>query len=94
MSKLRYTFAARTDLTDILLYIAADKPTAALDWVDRIEARCLLIAQYPEIGELRPELGEGIRSVSIGRYVIFHRKTTQGVEILRVIPGDKSISFL
>lgn len=94
MSKPSYTSAAYQDLASILRYIARDNVTAALDWVDKIEARCLLIAQNPQMGELRPEFGEDVRSSTVGRYVIFHVETNSGVRILRVIPGDMEITKL
>ncbi len=94
MRKPFYTSAAYEDLTDILNYIARDKPTAALGWVEKIEAKCLLIADNPSIGELQPHLGEGVRASVVGRYVIFHREANDRVEILRFIPGDRNITRL
>ncbi len=94
MSKPFYTSAAHQDLVDILNYIAKDKPAAALAWVDKIEAKCVLIAQNPSIGELQPHLGEGVRASVVGRYVIFHREANERVEILRVIPGDRNVTRL
>jgi len=94
MSKPFYTSAATQDLTDILLYIAQDKPDAALAWVEKIEAKCLLIASAPEVGESKPELGRSVRASVVGRYVIFHRLINDQMEILRVIPGDRNITQL
>lgn len=94
MSAPRYSSAAHNDLNEILHYIAVDKPDAARAWVDKLEAKCRLISENPEMGELRPEYGEGVRSVSVGRYVIFHRRKQGCVEIVRIIPGDRNIRFL
>lgn len=94
MSRLRYTSAAWDDLTEIMEYIAADNLTAADRWVERIQHRCKLIAQHPEMGQLCPEFGDRIRSVSIGRYVIFHRLTNDTLEIVRIIAGDQNITSL
>jgi toxin ParE1/3/4 len=81
-------------LIGILQYISQDKPNAAVSWVEMIEDKCLLIASQPEMGELRPKLGHAIRCNVVGRYVIFHRKHKDTVEILRVIPGDRNITKL
>jgi len=81
-------------LADILAYIARDKPQAAMAWVEKIEAKCLLIASHPETGELRNQLGANVRSNVVGRYVIFHRQSHDRVEILRVIAGDRNITNL
>lgn len=94
MSKPFYTSAAQRDLQDILTYIAQDKPGAALSWVEKIEAKCLLIASTPDIGEAMPKLGTRVRASFVGRYVIFHRQANDRVEILRVIPGDRNITEL
>ena len=87
-----YTAAAMQDLADILKYIARDKPGAAMAWVEKIEAKCLLIASQPETGELKRQLGFDVRASVAGRYVIFHRRRNQRVEILRIIPGDRKIN--
>lgn len=94
MMKPLYSTAARQDLIDILQYIARDKPDAAVSWVEKIEAKCLLLASQPEMGELRSQLGSNVRCNFVGRYVIFHRKHGDTVEILRVIPGNRNITKL
>jgi len=62
--------------------------------VEKIEAKCLLIASQPEIGELKIQLGVDVRANVVGRYVVFHLRSNDGVEILRVIPGDRNITNL
>ena len=94
MTKPLYTSAAMQDLADILNYIARDKPKAAVSWIEKIEAKCLLIASRPELGELQPHLGSDIRSNVVGRYVIFHRRRQDTIEVLRVIAGDRDITSL
>ncbi len=94
MSRVRYTSAAWADLTAIMEYIAADNFTAADRWVEKIEQRCQRLAHNPEMGQLCPELGDNMRSVSVGRYVIFHRFINDTIEIVRIIPGDKNITRL
>ncbi|MDZ4656401.1 MAG: type II toxin-antitoxin system RelE/ParE family toxin [Bythopirellula sp.] len=94
MKSLRYTSKAHTDVKEILLYISEDKLGAALKFVERIEARCDLIASNPEMGELRPEYGPGVRSVSVGKYVIYHSSTPKEVLILRIVPGVRDIRSL
>ncbi len=92
-SELYFGSSARP-IAEILMYIAEDKPDAALAWVEKIEAKCLLIAASPENGESKPELGKNVRASFVGRYVIFHRRANDQVDILRVIPGDRHISEL
>jgi len=94
MDKLLFSPAARDDLVDIFDYISRDKPVAAGDWINTIEEKCRLIATTPKFGECRPEFGEGIRSSVVGRYVIFYRAIKGGIEVVRVIAGDRDIRNL
>ncbi|WP_039963712.1 type II toxin-antitoxin system RelE/ParE family toxin [Rhodopirellula europaea] len=94
MKKPLYTTAAQEDLIAILHYISRDKPNAAVSWVEKIEDKCLLIASQPEMGELQSKLGSDVRCNFVGRYVIFHRRHEDTVEILRVVPGDRKITKL
>ena len=94
MGKLVFAPSAIQDLSDIFDFIAGDKPNAAANWVDKIEAKCRLIATTPEFGEQRPEFGNGIRSSTVGRYVIFYRPAPDGIEVARVIPGDRDVRSL
>ena len=94
MAKLIIAPSARQDLSDIFDYIARDKPIAAANWVEKIEQKCKLIAATPDFGETRPEYGREIRSSVVGRYVIFYRVIDGGIEIARVIAGDRDIRSL
>ena len=58
MLKPYYTAAAIEDPEEILTFIAKDKPGASLNWVEKIEAKCLLIAAAPDIGDQMPNLGQ------------------------------------
>lgn len=94
MPKLRYAADAKDDLNEIVRYIAMDKPQAARNWLATIRAKCRLVAEHPEMGDLRSELGENIRSTYVGHYVIFFRRTDSYVDILRVIRGDRDTRSL
>lgn len=94
MAKLIIAPSAQKDLSDIYDYIARDKPIAAANWVEKIEEKCQLIAVTPEFGERRPEYGADIRSSVVGRYVIFFRPIENGIEVARVIAGDRDIRSL
>jgi toxin ParE1/3/4 len=82
---------ARDDLMEIALYIAQDNPSRALSFVDELEERCLALGDAPGIGTGRPELGEGIRILPHGRYLIFYRQTPRSVRIERVMHGARDI---
>jgi toxin ParE1/3/4 len=82
MASLVIAPAAKQDLSDIFDYISRDKPMAAANWVETIEQNCKLIAATPEFGERRPEFGVDIRSSAVGRYVIFFRPVTGGIDTM------------
>ena len=88
MPRLRYSEQSKSDLKQIARFIANDKPDAARKWASKLREKCRLASQHPEIGDERPELGEGIRSTYLGSYAIFFRRNEGVVEIARVIRGD------
>lgn len=94
MPRLRYSDESKDDLKQIARFIAQDKPAAARQWVAQIREKCRLASRHPEIGDQRPELGEGIRSTYLGRYVIYFRRKESVVEIVRIIPGDRDTQTL
>jgi toxin ParE1/3/4 len=89
--KITFSPIARDDLMEIALHIAADNPTRALTFVDELEERCASLGNAPGIGTARPELGEGIRMLPHGRYLIFYRQTQQSVRIERVMHSARDI---
>ena len=99
MPRLIFSPSSRQDLIEIFDFIARDKPIAASNWIDLIEEKRKLVAETPEFGEKRPEYGANIRSCVVGRYVIFYRTIDnsiedQGIEVVRVISGDRDIRLL
>ena len=88
MPRLRYSAESKDDLKQIARFIAKDKPAAARQWAAKLREKCRLAAKHPEVGDKRPELGEGIRSTYLGSYVIFFRRSKGYVDIVRVIRGD------
>ena len=91
MSGYYFTPRAQADLESHQDYIARDRPRASLAWVERLESRCLKLAQNPGWGRRRDDLRPGLRSLPFGRYVIFHRVTTRGVEIVRVLHASRDL---
>lgn len=65
MLRLRYSAASKDDLKEIARFIAKDKPLVAKLWVEKIREKCRLVANHPEIGDDRRDLGEGIRSTYV-----------------------------
>jgi len=66
------------DLLSIAEFIARDKPTAALRWLDDIEAVLKLIAQQPYMGEAVNHIGPVLRRVTHGNYAIYYEPRDAG----------------
>lgn len=95
MATLFFSAAARDDLREIVDYIARDKPEAALRWLERIRTKCELHAANPEMGERCPHLLSGdCRCFSFGSYVIFFREIAGGIEVARVVRGERDLREL
>ena len=76
---------------DIATFIAQDNPTRAQTFVDELESKCDTLGGALGIGTARPDLGEGIRVLPHGRYLIFCREAKQGLRIERIMHGARDI---
>ena len=85
---------ALQDLSNIWLTIALDNPIAADRVASRIYDAEERLADFPELGRLRPELLTGLRSWAVGDYIIFYRTTSDAVEILRILHGARDFDDL
>lgn len=85
MSRVQRHPRAAEDLLDLWSYIAQDDMDAADRMLDRIEAKLHLVAQHPLMGRGRPELAEGLRSVTLGNSVLFYRPIPDGIALVRVL---------
>lgn len=69
---------------DIAQYIAEDKPSAAVEWVNGIFDTVERLADFPESGRIVPEVGgRRIREVIFGAYRIIYGVREQ-IDILTV----------
>jgi len=89
--KVLFSPAAQDDLLDIALYIAQDNPARAATFVDELEAKCMLLGKASGIGTARPELGQGVRMLPHGRYLIFYREQESQLRIERILHGARDI---
>jgi toxin ParE1/3/4 len=95
MARVRYSTRASVDLWENAEYIARDKPDAAYRWVETIEDICATLALNPEIGQARRSRSHGpCRSFVSGNYVIFFRSFSEGVEIIRIVRGERDLDSI
>ena len=71
---------AHDDVLEIWDYIAEDSVARADAFIDRIDRTFQTLAQRPAMGRSRSELAPGLWSFPVGRYVIFYRTLSNGVE--------------
>ena len=92
---LRWSQTARDDLTDILLYIAAEDPAVALRFIDGLTAAgaALLDAPrgYPLVAGIR---AKDIRRRSYRGYGLYYRVMDERLTILRVLHGARDAHSL
>lgn len=82
---------ADNDLLDIWCYYASKSPAVADRICHKITKRCERVAEFPESGSPRFELGRGLRSFRVGDYLIFYQPIRNGIEVLRILHGARDI---
>lgn len=94
MNTVRYSPEAEQDLKDIFEYLKEHNETAAEKLADKIDQRVAILAAHPAIGRDRGDLVEGLRSVAIGKYVLFFRLNAKRLEIVRFLHGARDIDSI
>ena len=94
MTAYRIAPLATADLDEIWDYAAGNSPSAADRLLDALRERFLLLATHPLLGELRPELGDDLRSFSAGQYVIYYQVIGGRVRVVRVLHGSRNVTGL
>jgi len=92
----RYSNAARADLVDIWLHIAADSIAAADRQIDRIENAIARLTDFPEIGYAREDAGPGVRLLLQDSYLVLYRyrEAEALVVIERIVHGRRDLTVL
>jgi len=83
---------AHEDIFDLWSYTAAYNPAAADRVVERLNRAFDLIALNPKSGRTRPDMGAGIRSFVVEKFVVFYRIEPDGIDIGRIIHGSRNIT--
>lgn len=89
--------AARRDLVEIAVKIAAEQPAAAERFLAAAEHAFAMLAEMPGMGRVRQFRGPGLtglRSWPLRRFkqLVFYRVTEAGIEVVRVIHGARNLS--
>jgi toxin ParE1/3/4 len=92
--RVLWTRQAEIDLIEIWVYIAEDNRAAAGRTIRAIKSKCDRLMNFPLAGTKRPEILPGIRSLSVGNYVVFYQPGEDVVYIVRVVHGSRDVGNL
>lgn len=84
--------AARRDLEQIWWSFGERDPDRADEVVYAIQRAASRLVDFPQIGRLRPELAEGIRSWRTGPYLIFYRVRPKQIQVVRILHGRRDLA--
>lgn len=85
---------AENDLEDIWWYIAQDNSHEADRLLDQIQEKLLLLIEFPQMGISRDDLVSGLRSSTVGNYLIFYFPLEDGIDVVRVLHGSRELDAL
>ena len=84
--------AAEDDLTEIILYIAADNPIAAEKLLQRIQKNLSLLSSNPKLGRVPREehlARMGYRHLIVENYLIFYEIENRTIFVHRILDGAR-----
>ena len=85
---------ALADLAEIWAYSAEGSPDQADAFVDLVDSKFQALSRRPGLGRRRRELSSDIRSLAVGRYVVFYLPLSRGIEVVRVLHGSRDIESI
>jgi toxin ParE1/3/4 len=95
LGEVRLSHLAQRDLLEIWFHIAASNGAATGDhWIDRIEARCRQLAEFPQSGPPRPDIADEARMLVVARWLALYEITQGGVRIMRVVDAARDLGEL
>lgn len=78
--------AAVADLGEVYRYGADNWGAARANlYLSRIKDQIWNLKTHPEIGSERPDLGPLLKSIPVGRHVIFYRYNRASLEVVRIL---------
>ncbi|WP_143046397.1 type II toxin-antitoxin system RelE/ParE family toxin [Trichormus sp. NMC-1] len=73
MSNYSLTDEAIEDINEICEYLSNFNLDSAHQFLDTIEQKCQMLAQFPNMGRSYAELSPELRGISTNPYIIFYR---------------------
>ncbi len=94
---VRLLAAAEKDLDDIVDYILAENPTAAMNLLQRIEKNLSNLAANPQLGKIPNDehlLRLGYRYLIVSNYLVFYKIEARNIIVYRIIDGARNYKEL
>ena len=91
-----YTFSDESvrDLNEICDYISRNNPRTASELFDAIRQKCKFVAEFPNMGKSYEMLASNLRGFRVRDYLIFYYPRADGIDIARVLRGDRDLELL
>jgi toxin ParE1/3/4 len=93
MQGYRLSKEARDDLKEIKNYTRmtwGDKQTQ--EYLSEIKNGLETLLMSPELGKSRNEIFEGVRSLGIGRHIVFYRLGKTDIEVARILHNRMDVT--
>lgn len=88
--KIVWSLLAVERTSEIVDYIAQDKPLAAEKWIHTVFSKIEQLRSNPEIGRIVPEINENrFRELIYGNYRIIYHIETKQISILTIRHGKQ-----
>ena len=94
MARFTLLREAENDLIEIWQYIAEDDQEAATRVLYSLDEKFHRLAQNSKLGPARPDIAPELRYFIEGNYLILYREAAEGIEVVRVVHGARSLKAL
>jgi toxin ParE1/3/4 len=85
---------ANRDLDEITDYFLSMSVNAGDKFVKSFTQKCIYLTQFPYIGKLYPELGDGLRGIRLERYIIFYQVFPDSLIIVRILNASRDLKAI
>jgi toxin ParE1/3/4 len=90
--RVEWTELATEQLDEAMSFIAADRPAAALEWLELLLGEAERLADFPDMGRVAPESArEEIRELVVSPYRLVYRREPDAVYVTMVLHERQNI---
>ncbi len=92
----QYTISPQAirDLEEIIDYFKEKNVEAGDRLLNEFTKKCRYLTQFPLIGRSYSQIRSYLRGIPMQNYIIFYRVIDDGLEIMRVIRGDRNLEAM